>query len=87
MVLFDEVEKAHVDVFNLLLQILDDGRVTDNQVGGVACTCVCILTEGALFALVCLSSTFMLNRNQPSTKWGWGWGGVGGWVWSEGVCV
>lgn len=31
MVLFDEVEKAHVDVFNLLLQILDDGRVTDSQ--------------------------------------------------------
>ncbi len=32
VVLFDEVEKAHVDVFNLLLQILDDGRVTDSQV-------------------------------------------------------
>lgn len=34
VVLFDEVEKAHVDVFNLLLQILDDGRVTDSQVRG-----------------------------------------------------
>jgi ATP-dependent Clp protease ATP-binding subunit ClpB len=33
VVLFDEVEKAHVDVFNLLLQLLDDGRVTDSQVG------------------------------------------------------
>jgi ATP-dependent Clp protease ATP-binding subunit ClpB len=32
VVLFDEVEKAHVDVFNLLLQLLDDGRVTDSQV-------------------------------------------------------
>ena len=31
MVLFDEVEKAHADVFNVLLQILDDGRVTDSQ--------------------------------------------------------
>ena len=31
MVLFDEVEKAHGDVFNILLQILDDGRVTDSQ--------------------------------------------------------
>ncbi len=30
VVLFDEVEKAHPDVFNLLLQILDDGRLTDN---------------------------------------------------------
>ena len=31
MILFDEVEKAHADVFNILLQILDDGHVTDSQ--------------------------------------------------------
>lgn len=31
VILFDEIEKAHPDVFNILLQILDDGRVTDNQ--------------------------------------------------------
>ena len=31
VVLFDEVEKAHPDVFNLLLQVLDDGRITDSQ--------------------------------------------------------
>ena len=31
IVLFDEIEKAHKDVFNLLLQILDDGRITDSQ--------------------------------------------------------
>ena len=31
VVLFDEIEKAHPDVFNVLLQILDDGRVTDSQ--------------------------------------------------------
>ena len=31
IVLFDEIEKAHKDVFNILLQILDDGRVTDSQ--------------------------------------------------------
>ncbi len=31
VILFDEVEKAHPDVFNVLLQILDDGRVTDSQ--------------------------------------------------------
>ena len=31
VVLFDEIEKAHHDVFNVLLQILDDGRLTDNQ--------------------------------------------------------
>lgn len=31
IVLFDEIEKAHPDVFNILLQVLDDGRLTDNQ--------------------------------------------------------
>ncbi|MEA2082367.1 MAG: ATP-dependent chaperone ClpB [Elusimicrobiota bacterium] len=31
VILFDEIEKAHTDVFNMLLQILDDGRLTDNQ--------------------------------------------------------
>jgi hypothetical protein len=38
VVLFDEVEKAHSEVFNVLLSILDDGRVTDAKVcaGGMA---------------------------------------------------
>lgn len=31
VILFDEIEKAHGDVFNILLQVLDDGRLTDNQ--------------------------------------------------------
>ena len=31
VILFDEVEKAHQDVFNVLLQVLDDGRLTDGQ--------------------------------------------------------
>ena len=31
MILFDEIEKAHSDVFNILLQLLDDGRLTDSQ--------------------------------------------------------
>ena len=31
IILFDEVEKAHPDVFNVLLQILDDGRITDSK--------------------------------------------------------
>ena len=31
MILFDEIEKAHPDVFNILLQVLDDGRITDSQ--------------------------------------------------------
>ena len=35
VVLFDEIEKAHPDVFNILLQVLDDGRLTDNKGRGV----------------------------------------------------
>lgn len=31
VILFDEIEKAHPDVFNTLLQLLDDGRLTDNK--------------------------------------------------------
>src|SRR5205085_6886179 len=31
VLLFDEIEKAHQDVFNVLLQVLDDGRITDGQ--------------------------------------------------------
>jgi ATP-dependent Clp protease ATP-binding subunit ClpC len=31
LVLFDELEKAHLDIYNLLLQILEDGRLTDSQ--------------------------------------------------------
>ena len=31
VVLFDEIEKAHPDIFNILLQVLDDGRLTDNK--------------------------------------------------------
>ena len=31
VILFDEIEKAHPDVFNILLQVLDDGRLTDNK--------------------------------------------------------
>ncbi|WIA34267.1 hypothetical protein OEZ86_012610 [Tetradesmus obliquus] len=46
IVLLDEVEKAHADVFNVLLQILDDGRVTDNQGHTVSFkNCVIIMTS------------------------------------------
>ena len=41
--LFDEIEKAHPDVFNMMLQILEDGRLTDSKVGvaGVEQLAVC----------------------------------------------
>jgi len=40
VVLFDEIEKAHPDVFNVLLQVLDDGRLTDGQgARSISATC------------------------------------------------
>jgi len=46
VVLFDEVEKAHVSVFNVLLQVLDDGRLTDSQGRTVDFkNCIIILTS------------------------------------------
>ncbi|KAL1215153.1 Chaperone protein ClpB4 [Cardamine amara subsp. amara] len=46
VVLFDEIEKAHPDVFNILLQLLDDGRITDSQGRTVSFTnCVVIMTS------------------------------------------
>ena len=48
VVLFDEIEKAHPDVFNMLLQILEDGRLTDNM-GRVTSfkNCVLVMTSNA----------------------------------------
>ena len=48
VVLFDEIEKAHPDVFNMLLQILDDGRLTDN-LGRVVSfrNCIIVMTSNA----------------------------------------
>ena len=48
VVLFDEVEKAHPDVFNMLLQILEDGRLTDNM-GRVTSfkNCIIVMTSNA----------------------------------------
>ncbi|HEX2186130.1 MAG TPA: AAA family ATPase, partial [Chloroflexota bacterium] len=48
VVLFDELEKAHPDVFNILLQILEDGRLTDNQGRTVDCkNTLLIMTSNA----------------------------------------
>jgi ATP-dependent Clp protease ATP-binding subunit ClpC len=48
VVLFDEIEKAHTDVFNMLLQILEDGRLTDNM-GRVTSfkNCIIVMTSNA----------------------------------------
>ena len=41
VVLFDEIEKAHPDVFNMMLQILEDGRLTDSKASLLACPTIC----------------------------------------------
>ena len=59
--LFDEVEKAHADVFNILLQVLDDGRLTDGQGRQVDFTnTLIILTSN-------LGSQFMSNLDEGQT--------------------
>ena len=59
VVLFDEIEKAHPDVFNILLQILDDGRITDSQGRTVDFkNTIIILTSN-------LGSTYLLSGIQP----------------------
>jgi len=48
VILFDEIEKAHADVFNMLLQILDDGRLTDSHGRVVSFeNCIIIMTSNA----------------------------------------
>jgi ATP-dependent Clp protease ATP-binding subunit ClpB len=64
VVLFDEIEKAHSDVFNILLQLLDDGRITDSQGRTVSFTnCVIIMTSN-------IGSHLILDtlRNTADTK-------------------
>ncbi len=48
VILFDEIEKAHPDVFNMLLQILDDGRITDSHGKTISFEdCIIVLTSNA----------------------------------------
>jgi ATP-dependent Clp protease ATP-binding subunit ClpC len=69
VVLFDEIEKAHPDVFNTLLQVLDDGRLTDSQGRTVDFrNTVIIMTSN-------LGSELIIGRNTPL---GFGNGGADG---------
>ncbi len=62
IVLFDEIEKAHKDVFNILLQILDDGRITDSQGRTVDFkNTIIIMTSN-------LGSEYILNNEADSTN-------------------
>ncbi len=62
VVLFDEIEKAHPDVFNVLLQVLDDGRITDGQGRTVDFTnTVLILTSN-------IGSQYILNETDATQR-------------------
>ncbi|KAB2064329.1 hypothetical protein ES319_A09G011100v1 [Gossypium barbadense] len=62
VILFDEIEKAHGDVFNVFLQILDDGRVTDSQGRTVSFTnTVIIMTSN-------VGSQYILNSDEDTPK-------------------
>ena len=62
IVLFDEIEKAHKDVFNILLQILDDGRITDSQARTVDFkNTIIIMTSN-------LGSEYILENNSNSDE-------------------
>ena len=62
VVLFDEVEKAHPDVFNVLLQVLDDGRITDGQGRTVDFrNTVLIMTSN-------IGSQFIMNEENPEQR-------------------
>ncbi len=60
VLLFDEIEKAHPDVFNILLQLLDDGRLTDGQGRLINFrNCIVIMTSN-------IGSQFLLDNSDPS---------------------
>jgi ATP-dependent Clp protease ATP-binding subunit ClpB len=66
VILFDEIEKAHPDVFNVLLQILDDGRLTDSQGRQVDFrNTVIIMTSN-------IGSQLILDAGEQSDVAGWG---------------
>ena len=71
VILFDEVEKAHPDVFNVLLQVLDDGRITDGQGRTVDFkNCVLIMTSniGSQYILEDLEKEERNRRVQESLR-------------------
>jgi ATP-dependent Clp protease ATP-binding subunit ClpB len=66
VVLFDEVEKAHPDVFNILLQVLDDGRITDSKGKTVSfANTVIVMTSNIASEQII---TTLLNPNRDNTQ-------------------
>ncbi len=68
VVLFDEIEKAHPDVFNILLQVLDDGRLTDNKGRNVNFkNTIIIMTSNMGSALIRDNLSKMTDANRTDT--------------------
>ena len=68
VVLFDEIEKAHPDVFNILLQVLDDGRLTDNKGRNVNFkNTIIIMTSNMGSALIRENLSKMTDANRTDT--------------------
>ncbi len=66
VVLFDEIEKAHPDVFNILLQVLDDGRITDSKGKTVSfCNTVIVMTSNIASDQII---TTLLNPDRDNTQ-------------------
>src|SRR3954471_11667650 len=64
VILFDEIEKAHPDVFNILLQILDDGRLTDSQGRTVDFTNTIIIMTSNIGSHLILEESTVEKRNR-----------------------
>ena len=68
VVLFDEIEKAHPDVFNILLQVLDDGRITDSQGRTVDFKNTIIILTSNLGSSIILEGITENNEISPEAK-------------------
>ena len=66
VVLFDEIEKAHPDVFNVLLQVLDDGRITDGQGRTVDFTNTVLIMTSNIGSQFILNEQNALARNEKA---------------------
>ena len=65
VILFDEIEKAHPDVFNILLQILDDGRLTDSKGRTVDFKIAVLIMTSNLKELLASNDILLINQGEP----------------------
>jgi ATP-dependent Clp protease ATP-binding subunit ClpB len=68
VILFDEIEKAHPDVFNILLQILDDGRLTDSKGKIVNFKNTLIIMTSNIGSQILLMITLIMQRKKTSPR-------------------